>query len=135
MSDAEDKQVVVKVYVDDECVHDSVTNSLYINDDAGTYSMNVNGLVGAVAMICEMSNHFSKALIDIENDTPFDMAKAKILELLKARLMLAAMCSTMAAFGETHDLKEFRNTANELHDKAIEILEKIDSIKIVDDED
>lgn len=135
MSDKKNENVTVKISVDGECVHEGNTHGVLVLDDNGSYSMNVDGLVGAVTMICEASNHFSRAIIDIEDDTPFDIAKAKILELLKARLMLAAMCSSMFAFGEIHDLKEFRDTANELHDKAIEILEKIDGIKLEDTED
>lgn len=135
MSDAKGKQVEVKVYVDGECVHDSVTSSLYISDDDGTYSMNIAGLIGAVTEMVEMSNHFSKAIIDITDDTPFDMWKAKVLELLKARMMVTAMCSSLTAFGENNDLKEFMDTADKLHDKAVEILEEIDTVKMADDED
>lgn len=135
MSDAKDKQVQVKVYVDGECVHDSVTSSLYISDDDGTYSMNIDGLIGAVAEMVEVSHHFSKAIIDIKDDTPFEMFKAKVLELLKARMLLTAMCSSLTAFGEGHDLKEFRDTADKLHDTAVGILEEIDTIKMADDED
>lgn len=135
MSDAKGKQVEVKVYVDGKCIHDKETKSLYISDDGGTYSMNIDGLNGVVTEVMEVSNHFSKAIIDIKDDTPFEMDKAKILELIKARMMVTAMCSSLDAFGEAHDLKEFRDTADKLHGKAIEILEKIDSIKIEDDED
>lgn len=135
MSDAKDKPVQVKVYVDGKCIHDKETNSLYISDDTGTYSMNIDGLNGAVTNIMDACNHFSKAIIDIKDNTPFAIDKAKILELVKARMMLTAMCSSLAAFGELHDLKEFRDTADKLHAKAIEILEEIDSIKLQDDED
>lgn len=134
MSDVK-TNVTVKIYVDGECVHESDTHGVFVIDDNGTYSMNVDGLVGAISYMCEMSNHFSKALIDIEDDTPFEMIKAKVLELLKARMMLTAMCSSLAAFGETHDLKEFRDIADKLHDTTVGILEEIDGIKMEIDED
>ena len=135
MNDTKDSNVTVKIIVDGECVHEGDTHGVLVLDDNGSYSTNINGLVGAVTMICKASNHFSRAIIDIKDDTPFDMVNAKILELLKARMMLAAMCSSMSAFGEIHDLKEFRDTANRLHDEAIEILDDMDGVKMKDAED
>lgn len=129
MSDKKNENVTVKISVDGECVHEGDTHGVLVIDDNGSYSMNIDGLLGVIAMIRETSNHFSRAIIDIEKGEPFEMTKARFLELLKARLMLAAMCSSMSAFGEIHDLKKFRDAANELHDKAVEILDKMDDIE------
>lgn len=135
MSYKKNENVTVTVSVDGKCVRERDTHGLLVIDDGGSYSVNIDGLVGAVAMIYEASNHFSKAIVDIDYDVPFDTAKARFLEQLKARLMLTAMCSSIAAFGETHDLKEFQDAANELHDKAIEILDKMNDIDTKDTED
>lgn len=134
MSDKKNENVTVKIIVDGECVHESDTHGVLVIDDNGSYSMNIDGLVGAIFMICEVSNHFSKAIVDIDYGAPFDIAKARFFEQLKARMMLTAMCSSMASFGETHDLKEFQDAANELHDKAIELLDKINDIETKDAE-
>lgn len=131
-SSDEKKQVKVKILIDGEPDHDVDAESVLLIDDKGTFSFGIDGLTGACTCINEAVHHFSKALVGIENDTPFDIEKAKMLQLLEARLAVACMCSAMYSFGEQHSLREFSDMADNLNEMFNRQIDEIDRFKVYD---
>lgn len=128
----EKKQVKVKIIIDGEPDREIDTESALIIDDTGTFSIGIEGLIGVCQCIHETVHHFSKAIIGIDDDMPFDMEKAKMLQLLEARLTVACMCSAMYSFGEKHGLKKFSDMANTLNEMFNKQIDKIDRFKVYD---
>lgn len=129
------KQAKVKIIIDGELDREINTGSLLLISDDGTFSIGIEGLIGVCQCVHETVHHFSKALVGIENDTPFDIEKAKMLQLLEARLTVACMCSAMCSFGEQHSLKEFSDMADTLNEIFNKQIDKIDRFKVYDIED
>lgn len=134
-NDVERKQVKVKIIIDGEQVREIDTGSLLLIDDNGTFSMGIEGLLGVCQCVRETVHHFSKAIIGIDADTPFDIERAKMLQLLEARLTVACMCSAMYSFGEKHGLKKFSDMADTLNEMFNRQIDKIDRFKVYDIED
>lgn len=134
-NDVERKQAKVEIIIDGELDREIDTGSLLLISDDGTFSFGIEGLIGVCTCIHDTVHHFSKALIGIENDTPFEIEKAKMLQLLEARLTVACMCSAMCSFGEEHGLKEFSDMADTLNEMFNRQLDEIDRFKVYDIED
>lgn len=128
-------QVTVKILIDGKPDRELTTESMMLIDDKGTFSYGIKGLTGVATYIQEAVHHFSKAVIGIENDTPFDIEKAKMLQLFESRLMVACLCSAMYSFGETHDLQEFRDMADKLNTMFGAQINEIDPYREYDTED